>query len=191
MTARDLVAGSYYALWDLTWYHIALPGPLAVILFLALPAAPLGRIRWLPWLLAAGYALAGALTSSARLLGVAGALGLSGALWLAAPAAREMPESVALGLALDTGARLAAAGAAVWGHPVVGPLYGVILALLLAVGALRGPAPSPPPAGAYAGLAVVELGAAYPNAVLNLAGLTWYTPGVYALAARRSARMTP
>lgn len=176
-SARILVAGAYESLWRTLWYGDLFPSAAGVAAFAAYALAG-GRapIR-LHGALVAAYAAAGGVTDNATILYIPAGLALAAGLWLAsaAPPGIAAP-AAALGASVDIAFRLAAAGAEPWDSPIA-PLYSLLLASAGAYRAVRPTEAAPGPGwGLYYWLAVAELGAAYPNAALRLAGATWYTP---------------
>ena len=172
--ARILVAGSYYSMWDLLWYGKALPGiaPLAAFIL----AMPLARGSWPRILL---LPLAGAVLAfgdDVRMLAVPAALAAAaGASLLQSSRGRLLP-ALALGMSLDLPMHVAARGI----DPVEYLPGRLILAGAAIILALWGPEGEYPSFRLTAVITALELGLAYPSALLHYTGHEAYSLGLYA-----------
>lgn len=195
ISARLLVAGAYRALWDALWYGDWIPSFLGIAVFIVLlPASHYLGYRSL--MLALSFlGLVGTLSDNADALYLASSLVLPLGLRVASHLpGRWMAFSLGVGVMLDASLRLLAGGAVVFDHPHVRIIYGSLLlagGLLGVLGRLRLPAPSWHSSRVIEGwglraalaLLVLELGLAYPNALLRLAGAGSYTMGELAILA--------
>lgn len=175
-SSRLLVSGSYYSLWDLTWYGRLFPGPLPIILFLAVLASG-GRTSIARAALLAA-AVAPLLGDDSRLLSLAAAPAAAASLYalqgLGARAAIAIPSGLAVDHALHVAARGLEPAEFLWGRLAL-----AVLAVLLA--AAPQARVEPPGLGVVAGLALLQLGVAYPSGLLSMSRVYDYSLPVFAL----------
>ena len=176
-SSRILVAGAYESLWKTLWYGDLFPSVAGVAAFAGYAMAGSRIPPRLHGVLVTLYAIAGGLTDNVEVLYIPAGLALAAGLWLASSMPPyQVAAAAALGASLDVAARLAAAGAEPWDSPLA-PLYSAVLAAGGVYSVVRPLPPPPGPGwGLYYWLAAAELGSAYPNAALRLAGVDWYTP---------------
>lgn len=179
-STRLLVSGAYVSLWDFLWYSRPLPSFLGILFFLAsLAVGPRFLYPYAAGALLLAYSLSGIITDDVHVLYVLAGPSAGLLLWNLQWSARNMPEAIPTGVAIDVAARMAAGGLEPWDHPVVSVAYGLALAYASLSLMLLDLYESPGSAS-IVWLSIAEIGAVYPNAALHYSGVHDYGPLAFA-----------
>ncbi len=174
-SARILVAGSYYSVWDLLWYNRPLPGVLPIILFLvSMPLATGSLTRFFLLPLSIGALILG---DNVKLLSIPAAMAMPAGMAILQSSRGKLPYALALGIGIDLLLRVATRGLDPLEYTIGRVLLAGTLIVLFYASGVEVRVPSLQLASVISAL---ELGLAYPSALLHYTGHEVYGLPMYA-----------